>query len=163
MRKNLYRAYWDILLVHNIYYGVLQIFLLSPTLLFTSTHVDSPTISPIQILLPIPFHIYPIICFIFFKPFPTLLHVFLTNLFLWNLLQILFSVYCALRFLTIYDNFVHMHYALGVRITEYIFVINCLHLSYQRSLILIFVIMCYWKNYVGFIKTVHTDLLPLQD
>ena len=75
-------AYIDILWVKNIYYDMLRIFILPNPLLLTSTHVDSLTNCPIQILLPTPFRIYMIICFIRLVSFPMLLCVSMTKYFL---------------------------------------------------------------------------------
>ena len=49
--------------------------------------------------------------------FPPLLHVSLNNHFVLYLLQLYFSIYCALCVLTCYIHLVNVHYALGVHVT----------------------------------------------
>ena len=102
--------------VQNIDYEMLRLFILSPPLLLTSTHIDSPTNQPIQILLPMPFCLYLIIFLIQLMPFTTLLRVSLTNRFVLSLLQLSFYIACALCFVTFCTHLVHMCYALEVQV-----------------------------------------------
>ena len=66
--------------------NILQLLLLSHSLLLTSTHTDSPTNRPIQIFHPTPFCVYPIVCFILLIIFTMLIRFFSTNIFLLSLL-----------------------------------------------------------------------------
>ena len=110
-------AYVDNIWIHKTDYKILQLFLLSTTLLITSTHLDSPANNPIPILLQILLCIYLIIYFIPLIPFPTLLCIYLTILFVRSFLQLYFSIYHTLSFVPCYAHLVQMHYALGVRVS----------------------------------------------
>ena len=83
-------AYGDILWVHNIYYEILWLFLISPSSLLTSAHVNFPTNLPIPILLPNIFRLQLIIWFIWLLTFPDILCVYPTNCFVQSLLQLSF-------------------------------------------------------------------------
>ena len=95
---------------------MLRLFLLSIPLLLTLTNIDSPTHHQIPILLPTTLRLLLIICFIQILPFPDILRVSLTNLFLNYILQQSFFFALALRYVIFFTRLVHMCYAPGVRV-----------------------------------------------
>ena len=102
-----------ILWVHNIYHGMLCIFLLSTPLPLNSTDDDSPTNFPIKILFTTPFRVYLIICFILSITFPLLFCVSTTNLFV-KCLQKKFPYRVFFLFVTCYVHLAHTFYMLEV-------------------------------------------------
>ena len=109
--------------MHDIYYDMLRLFLLYFPLIITSKYVDSLTNPPIQIFLPMNFHIYLTLFFMRLIFFPKILHVSLNICFVTYLPQKSFSVAHALCFVTCYAHLVHVHHALGVRVTWVKFII----------------------------------------
>ena len=131
MRKILHG---DILWVHDIDYEMLRLFILFTILLLNSTHVDFLTNHPIPILLPTPFHIYPIICFILIIAFPTLLPVYPTNRFVLSIIQLSFYISFYLCLVTCYNHLLYICYGMGVRVTWFPAMVDVTHYLFSTNI-----------------------------